>query len=152
MRFRDKFLDPRQSSVVSDCRNADAQRVIGGDGSGDDMGAGPPADSTGLSGNHRLVDVGGALRDLPIGWHPASRSDDDAISDGKIGGRHHLNAVTDDPLRFVRKQRCQRFQSGRGLSEGTHFDPMPEQHDDNQQREFPPEIELLIKQAQSGPK
>jgi hypothetical protein len=37
------------------------------------------------------------------------------------------------------------------LGEGAHFDPVPEQHNHDQQRQLPPEVQLMIENPEAGP-
>ena len=61
-----------------------------------------------------------------------------------------LDAVVGDPLGLVGQQRGERVERARGLAEGPHLQPVAEQHDHDEERELPPEVEVETADAERG--
>ena len=67
----------------------------------------------------------------------------------QLSGRNRDHTVTIDLLRLVRQQCRQGIQCGGSLCEGAHLKPVTQQHDDHQEREFPPEVQLVGEDPQA---
>ena len=94
--------------------------------------------------------LGRAGDDPAVGGHPAAGPDDDQVADASSAGATEDDPVAVDPLGLVGQQRGQRVQRGGGLGQRAHLDPVAEQHDDDQQRQLPPEVEVVIEQSEAG--
>ena len=111
------------------------------------------AHGPGFAGHHRLVHLGGTVDDDSVGGHAAAGPHDHDVVDPQFGGCHRLDAVAAvsyDAFRLVGQQRRQRVQRRRGLRQRPHLDPVAQQHDHDQQRELPPEVEVVRQHAEAG--
>ena len=63
---------------------------------------------------------------------------------------HGDEVIPLDLLRFIRKQRGERVECTRGLSQRPHLYPVTEQHDNDEQRKLPPEVEFVRNQLERG--
>ena len=69
----------------------------------------------------------------------------------QLGQRHRLDrAVGVDPLGLVGQQRGQRVERARRLAERAHLQPVAEQHDHDQERQLPPEVQVEPADAERG--
>ena len=75
---------------------------------------------------------------------PAARPDDDDVADSQLRGATVDVLAVLDALRLVGQQGGKRVQGRSGLGERAHLEPVPEQHDHDQQRQLPPEVELVV--------
>ncbi len=66
-----------------------------------------------------------------------------------LGGGGAGRARRNHPLGLVGQQRGQRVERRRRGRDRAHLDPVAEQHDHDQQRELPPEVELVVEQAEA---
>ena len=71
---------------------------------------------------------------------PVLSSETCTVSDPDVG----------DAFCFVGQQGRQRVQGALGRAECPHFDPVAEQHDGHQQRQFPPEVQIEVPDPQAG--
>src|SRR5215218_3007077 len=99
-------------------------------------------------GDHRLVQLGGAVHHHAVGRHPPAGADQHQVADVQLGGRDGPGAAVVDQLGVVGQQRRQVVQGAGGLPEGAHLQPVPEQHDHDQQRQLPPEVQ--VEEAERG--
>ena len=114
----------------------------GGHGAGDHLVPGRLGDRHGLAGDHRLVDVGAALGNDAIGGYPRAGTDEDDITDGQGGQRNGLGARAGDPLGGIGQELGQRREGAAGLGDRAHLEPVAEEHDRDQGRELPPDLDL----------
>ena len=143
----DEALNPRECRVVSDRGHPDSEGAVGGDGSGDDAGTDRAGDGARLSGDHRLVDIRGALNHLSVDRNAAAGANDDDVAQPQFGWCHGDHVVAVDFLRLIGQQRGKRVEGARGLRQGAHLDPVAQQHDHDQKGELPPEVERGRQQA-----
>jgi hypothetical protein len=146
LRLGDEPLDPREGRLVARGGDIDAQAGVGRDSTGGDLVADPACDGVGLARHHRLVHIGAAVDDPAVGGNAAARADHDDVADPQLGGRDRHDPIPLDALRLVRDQRGEGVECGARLRERAHLDPVAEQHDHDQQRQLPPELELVVQQ------
>jgi len=149
LRVADEALDAGERRVVAGRGDLDAQPRIGRDRAGGDGVADAAGDGARLAGDHRLVDVGLSVDHPAVGGDAAAGPHDDDIADGEVGGRHRHDAVALDPLGLVGQESGERVERRRGRRERAHLDPVPEQHDDDEERQLPPELELVVQDAEA---
>ena len=106
------------------------------------LSPGSLADRRGLAGDHRFVDVGAALGDDPVGGHPCPGSDEDDVAERQVCERDGLGAVAGHPLGGVGQELGQGRERAAGLGDRAHLEPMAEQHDRDEGRELPPDLDL----------
>ena len=107
-------------------------------------------DRAGLAGDHGLVHVGAAVDDGSVGRDAAAGAHDDHVAHVEVGWGHLDDVLALDALGLVWQQCRQRVERRGGLGQGAHLDPMAQQHDDDQQRQFPPEFELVMDEPERG--
>ena len=100
-------------------------------------------DRPGLAGDHRLVQLRGAVDDPAVGGHPGAGADQHDVADPQVGDRDRLDRRRRvDPLGVVGQQRRERGQRALGLADRLHLLPVAEQHDRDQRGQLPPEVEV----------
>ncbi len=144
----DEELDPGQSRVCANCFDLDPNRVVGRNGPGDHSLARPFCNRFRLAGHHRLVDVHFSGGDRSIGRHPAAGSDENFVTYRELGNGDRFGACRGNSVCLVRQQIGERSEGAAGLADGAHLHPVAEQHDGDEGRELPPELE--VKPAESG--
>ncbi len=145
LRFRDEPLDARECGAVTHCGDLHANGGIGGNRARDDAVPGALRHRTRLTRDHRLVDFGLAFGDLTISRDARPRSDQHDVVDRERPERHRLDlTVGQHPIRFVGQELGQRRERAFGLADGLHLQPVTEQHDHDQERELPPEVEIEV--------
>ena len=142
-------MNAGQRGVATRGRYFDAQARVCRDGASDHLLSFTAAHRFRFTGDHRLVHAGAAVDNCAVGRHGSAGPHDHDIADLKIrrGDLHHFVAV--DLLGLVGQKCGERIQGRGGLGEGAHLDPVPKQHDDHQQRQFPPEIQPTVQQVQA---
>ena len=65
-------------------------------------------------------------------------------------GRHGDDLAALDALGLVGQQCRERVERRGRLGQRAHLEPVPEQHDDDEQGELPPEVELVVEHAEGG--
>ncbi len=105
LRRSNKAHDPGQSGPLPDCRNAYPKASATDDRSRDDHGTWPLRDPLGFAGNHRLVDIGGALDDYAIRRDTGSGPDQDDVAYAQLRERNGLNFRTVYPFGSVWEKR-----------------------------------------------
>ena len=140
---RDQPHDPRQRRVVADRRDPDAQAAAGGHRARDDrvarlLGDGRDSpviiDSSTSAAPSTTVAVG---RDAAAGphEHEVARRARSASGD-RLGRRRRY------PLGGVGQQLGERGQRAARLGDRAHLEPVAEQHDRDERRELPPDLDL----------
>lgn len=99
-----------------------------------------------LFSEYRFIHGRTSVNNHAVGRHAAARAHDHEIINAQLRRAHRDGRFTLDPLGFVGQKRSEGVERRSGLGERTHLDPVPEQHNDHQQREFPPEFELVMQQ------
>ena len=150
LRLADQALNAGQGGVVADRGDLHPHAGVGGDRAGDHGVSLAATDRLRLTRDHRLVHAGRPGADRAVRGDPAAGPDHHQVTQPQVGGRDQLGVVADDPLGLVGQQRGQRVQRGGGLGQGPHLDPVAEQHDHDQQRQLPPEVELVVQDAEAG--
>ena len=132
---------------------ASTRTRIGGirrDGSGDDAIPVALRDGSRLAGDHRLVELGFTVDDHTVGGHPRAGAYEYDVAEPQFGERNRLDIIgLGDSLGYVGQQLGERGERPLGLTDGLHLQPVAEQHDDHEQREFPPEVEVEIADAET---
>ena len=143
LRLGDQSLDAGQRRVVTHGVDAHANGRVGGDCAGDHLVAGRLGDRPRLAGDHGFVQLGVALDDLAVGRDPRARTHQHDVAAAQVGegdGRHL--AVGSDTVGLVGQEFGQRRQGTLGLADGLHLLPVAQQHDRDQCRQLPPELEV----------
>ena len=133
---------PDRAVSSPDGGDPDPERAARRDRAGDDGVAGRLGDAAGLAGDHRLVDVGGAVDDHAVGRDARAGSDEHDVADREVRDRDLLGAGRRDPLGRVRQQRRQGGERALRLRDRAHLEPVAEQHDRDQGRQLPPDLDL----------
>ncbi len=138
----DEPLDPCQGSVVTDGVDPHPDRAIGRDRAGYHAVADRPVDGLGLTGDHRLVDLGAALDDRAVGGNTCAGSDQHDVADLQFRRRNRADRVAVDEVGLVGQQRGERSERVLCLPDRLHLLPVAEQHDRHERSELPPELEV----------
>ena len=99
-------------------------------------------DRFGLAGDHGLVNVGSALNDRAVCRNAGSGPDKHDVANAQLGEWNSLSVCALYPFSGVREQGGECVQRATSLGNGPHFQPVPEDHDRNQRRDFPPHVNL----------
>ena len=152
LRLGDEPLDAGERGVVADGLHAHADRGVGRDGPGDDAVARRCfGDRPRLAGDHRLVELGLAVDDHAVGRARARRS----ARARRRRGAASASGTVSTPSVGARarptsgKQLGERGERALGLADGLHLEPVAEQHDDDEERELPPEVEIEVADAEA---
>ena len=95
-----------------------------------------------LARDHRLVELGATGDDLAVGGHAGARPHEHDVADPQLADRDAVDGAIADALCLVRQQLGERADRAAGLAERLHLLPVPEQHDHDQRRQLPPELEI----------
>ena len=144
----DESVDAGKCRVVSDGGDSDPQPRIGRDRAGGHRIALAAGRGVRFAGDHRFIHGRTSVNNHAVGRHAAARAHDHEIINAQLRRAHRDGRFTLDPLGFVGQKRREGVERRSGLGERTHLDPVPEQHNDHQQREFPPEFELVMQQPE----
>ncbi len=150
LRVGDHALDAGERGVLPHRGDAHAQCTVGGDRAGDDGVADGAGHGAGLTGDHRLVHLGAAVDDRPVGRDARTGPHQGDIADGEVAERDRHHAVRGHLLGRVGQHRGQGVERARRRAQRPHLEPVPEQHDHDQQRQFPPEVEVEPAQSERG--
>jgi hypothetical protein len=131
-----------EGRLLPDCRNADSKASASSDRSRNDLTALCLRDRPGLAGNHGLVNIGGAFDDCAVRRHAGSGSDKDNVPHFQLRNWNGLSLGSPYTFGSVREQRSERIERATSLGNGSHFQPMTEDHDRDQRCEFPPDFDL----------
>src|SRR5712671_725335 len=134
--------DAGQGGLLPDSRNADSKASATGDRSRNDFAARSLRDCPRLAGNHRLVNIGGPLGDCAIRRNPGSGPYKDNVADAQLREWNRLSVRTAYTFGSVREQRGEGIERAASLGNGSHFQPMAEDHDGDQRCDFPPDFNL----------
>ena len=104
-----------------------------------------------LAGDHRLVDLGLAVDDRAVGRHARARAHEHDVAQA----RAPRAGTVSTPSSVTRsassgKQLGERGERALRLADGLHLEPVAEQHDHDEERELPPEVEVEIADAEAG--
>ena len=102
----------------------------------------PFRDRPGLAGNHRLVNIGGALDDRAIRRNASSGPDKDNVVHFQLRNWNGLSLGSVYTFGSVWEECGERIERATSLGNGSHFEPMAEDHDRDQRCEFPPDFNL----------
>ena len=138
----DKPHDSGESGLVPDCGNSDAKTSATGNCSRDNLGTWSLRHRFGLAGNHGLVNIGRALNNHSICRNTASGPNKNDVANAQLRERNRFSIVALDTFGSVRKKGGERIERAARLGNGSHFKPVTEEHDRNQRREFPPNVNL----------
>ena len=151
LRFGDEPLDAGERGVVADRLDAHADGGVGRDRPGDDAVADVLRHRPRLAGDHRLVELGLAVDDHAVGGHARARAHEHDVARAQRRERHRLDAPSSvDALGLVGQQLGERGERALGLADGLHLEPVAEQHDHDEERELPPEVEVEVADAEAG--
>ncbi len=104
----------------------------------------------GLAGDHRLVERRSAVEDATVRRHGRPRSHEDRVADPEVGGSDRDGRRALDALGGVGEECGEGIEGGSRLREGAHLEPVAEEHDDDEEGEFPPEVERVVEDAERG--
>jgi hypothetical protein len=144
----DQPADPGQGGLLPHRVDPDPDGGVGDHGAGHHPTARAPGHRAGLAGDHRLVKLGAAVGDHAVGRDTAARADQHQVAHDQVADRRRPGPLGGDQVGLVGQQRGQGVQGPGGLAEGTHLQPVAEQHDHDQQGQLPPELQ--VEQAQGG--
>ena len=133
---------PAERGVLADGVELHPNGGIGRHGAGDHPVAVGSFDRSGLSRDHRLVEVGAAVHDQPVGRHSSSGPDEHDVTHGQVGDGDRFGSVVGDPLGGVGQQLGERGERALGLTDRLHLLPVSEEHDDDQSDQLPPEVKI----------
>ena len=142
MRRSDEAHDPRQRSCLADRCDPDPQAAAHGDRTGDDLVAGLPGYRTRFAGNHGLVDIGVALEDDAVGRDASPRTNQNDVVRSQLGERNGLRPLLRHALGSIREQLGESREGTARLVDRAHLEPMAEEHDRDQRRQLPPDLDL----------
>ena len=89
-----------------------------------------------------FVDVRNSLDNSAVRRNTGARPHEHDVADTQFGERHGSSVRPLHAFSGVRQQRRERVECATGLGDGAHFQPMTEDHDRNQRRNFPPHVNL----------
>ena len=139
----DEALDAGQRGVVADCFDAHPHRRVGRHRAGDDAVARALGHRPGLAGDHRLVELGLAVDDRPVGRHPTAGADQHDVAEPAASAidteRTSSPSTTSASSGSSSAKAAER---ATGLADRLHLLPVAEQHDRHQRRQLPPELEV----------
>ena len=135
-------LDPGEGGVIADCGDSDADRGVGRHGAGDDTIADRFDHCFRFSGDHRLVELGFTVLDRPIGRDSPTGTNEHQLSFAELPQRDGPCGAVLDHFGFVGEQRRESGERALCLADCFHHLPVAEQHDGDQRRQFPPELEV----------
>ncbi len=138
----DESPDTGQRRVVADGVDTYPNRPIRRHGPGDDTVSFAALDGPGFAGDHRFVHRCGTSHDLAVGRHSTTGPDQDDVTESEIRNGDLDGFASFDPLRSVRQEFGERGERALGLSDRFHLLPVAEQHDHDQRRQLPPEVEI----------
>ena len=92
--------------------------------------------------------MGRAVDDPAVGGNRRAWANEDDVTDDEFVRCDTHGLPVDDLLGFIRQQRGETVQRRRGLRQRAHLHPVPGEHDHDQQRQLPPEVELRVEQTQ----
>ena len=150
MRLLDESLDPGERSVVADGFHPHADRRVSGDGSRHHSITDALGDRPRLARDHRLVDLGFPVDDRAVGGNTRARADEHDVARVQCCERNGLYSVRRDALGGVGQELGERRERTLCLADRLHLEPMAEQHDDDEERELPPEVEVETADAETG--
>src|SRR5581483_5397340 len=128
LRFGDEALDPGQRGVVADGVDAYSDRRVGRHGPRDHGVARELGDRAGLAGDHRLVELSGAVDDLAVGGNATAGTYEHDVTGAQFAEGYGFDAaIRGDALGLVGQQGGERGEGVLGLAEGLHFLPVAEQ-------------------------
>ena len=136
-------LDAGQRGVLPHRRDPDPDRRVGRHRAGHDPVALGLRHRARLAGDHRLIELGFAFDDLAVSGDSAASSHEHHVTDGEIRESYGLEgAIVADPLGVVGDQLGERGERAPRLADRLHLLPVPQQHDRDQSRELPPEVQV----------
>ena len=106
------------------------------------LSPGPLRDCPGLARNHRLVNIGGPLDNCAIRRNALSGPHKDNVPQLQLRERNGLDLVSGYTFGRVWEQCGECVERATSLGNGSHFQPMTEDHDRNQRCQFPPDFNL----------
>src|SRR6266567_1690318 len=95
-----------------------------------------------FAGDHRLINVGGTVDDGAIRWNTGSGPDKDNVAHLQLRNWNRLSLASPYTFGSVREERGECIERAASLGNGPHLQPMAENHDGDQRREFPPDFDL----------
>jgi hypothetical protein len=148
LRFRDGTLNSRQRGFLAHRGDPHPYRIVGCHSAGHNPVSFMASHRAGLTSDHGFVHSGGARHDGSVSGNPGAGPNEHDVVRGEYGNRNSDHSLRRDLVRDVRQQRRERLErSGRG-SQCPHFEPVPEQHDHDQQSQLP--LEVQIEEAKGG--
>ena len=120
----------------------DADGGAEGHGAGGNAAALGTGYGAGLAGEHRFVEVRLSFGDGAIRGDAGTGPHEDDVAGAELGDGDPARLPVLDALGFVGEERREGGERASGEAEGAHLLPVAEQHDGDQRRELPPELEV----------
>ena len=144
LRVRDQSHDPGQRRPLTRTRDLDPERTGAVDRARDHRGTDGLRHRRRLSGKQRLIDIAATIAYHAVGRHSRSWPDQHDITDGQITHRHIFEPFAAirgmcHTCRHVGQQFRELTQRTLCLRDRPHLEPVAEQHDGDERREFFPE-------------
>ena len=134
--------DAGEGGLLADCGHADPKASTAGNRSRDHGRTLSLQDRFRLARNHRLVNICDAFDDGAIRRDAGSGPDKDHVTHVQFRQWHGVNFRTGYTLSSVWKQRGECIERSSSLGNGSHFEPVAQNHYRNQRCEFPPHFDL----------
>ncbi len=131
-----------KGGLVPDCGNADAKTSAAGNCSRNNFRTCPLRHRFGLAGDHGLVNIGRALHNRAICGNAGSGPHKNDIANAQLRDWNRFSVCGLYAFSSVRKKGGERIEGAACLGNGSHFEPVTEEHDRNQRRKFPPNVNL----------
>ena len=142
LRRGDHAHDPRERGLLPDRVDPDVESTPGHDGACDHSIALGLRHGLGLTGDDRLVDVGRAVDDRAVDGDSGPGPHEDDVTHPELRESDGLCVLTVDPFGGVREQRRECCQGPLRLGDRAHLQPVAEQHDRDEGRELPPDLDV----------
>ena len=96
----------------------------------------------GLAGDHGFVNIRSAFNHGAVRWNTRSRPNQHDVAKAQFSEGDRFRFWPLYAFSGIREKSCKGIEGATGLGNGPHFKPVAEQHDRNQRREFPPNVNL----------
>ena len=132
LRSGDESHDSGESGLVPDCRNADAKASATGNCSRNDSGTRPLRYRFGLASDHGLVNVSSTLNNRTICRNSGPGPHENDVANAQLREWNRLSVRVLYAFSGVRQKGRERIEGAAGLRNGSHFEPVTEEHDRDQ--------------------
>ncbi len=139
MRLFNEPHDAREGGPIAGCGNFDPKRAGAVDRAGNDFVAFSLLHRARLPGDHRLVHRTRTLHHHTVSGDSLAGAHQDDVALPQLIERDLLISVSHDPDRSARKELRQLLEGSLRLRNGTHLDPVAQQHDRHERGELLPQ-------------